>query len=1298
MWFGTEDGLNMFDGINIRVFRNDPADSSSLLNNSVYCIVSDPGNGNLWIGTRMGLSYFDKNSFSFKTMFQNEENDFISGHIIFDLKFDADNKLWIASSYGLFSYSTTDNKLKRYIYEVENEKSISSNIIENIFIDTDNKIYLGTREGIDLYNPVQNDFSHLFQNDSLRFIKQIFKDSYSEYWICTDNMGVFKARFGETPTLYNPDIKDKNFQPNDRIHSIVEDNNGHLIFVARDKGLFFYNRDEDKMAFFKPDVFDTNSLNSKALISSFKSSTGIIWFGTFNSGINYIDNSRKPFEHFKVNYKTNGLFNNNIRSFFQDKQGNIWVGTKEGGGLSRFDPSSGTFVNFMTDPDNPNSISSDYILCINELDNNTLILGTLGAGIDLFDKRTKVFRNIIINPGAPSELSDNKVYSILVDSSGTVWVASLNNLYRFNKENESFNLVDGIRSVKCFAQRKDEDIWMGTRFDGLACITDDKITYYNTEKKTGAISSNQITSLRFANDSLLWIGTIDGLNLFNLQDSSFRSWNENSGLPGSRISAVEIDNQGNVWASTSNGLSRFYPETGQFKNYFSSDGLQGNEFEMYVSMKSFAGDLFFGGSNGFNFFNPETIKDNPNKPKVQFTDFKIANKSVPINTTSSPLKKHINKTDKITLKYSQADFTFQYVALNFTSPEKNKYKYMLEGYDDDWVEGGTNPFATYTNISSGDYVFKVIASNNDNVWNTKGRYVKIKILPPPWKSVWAYIIYFIIIALLVLGLYYFIVKRIEQQSLLMLERKEREKTDQLNQMKLRFFTNISHEFRTPLTLISSPLSKLMNQKEYNPEEQKYLFATMQKNVKRLLRLIKQLMDFRKLENQQLKIKIRKANMSDFIQEIIDGFVEYASNKKITIRFEAMVHSDTEQWFDTSILDSVIFNLLSNAVKFSNENSDINVELDVDEHFAIIKVVDHGIGIPADKIDKIFTRFYSEGYGIDEYAGSGIGLSFSQNLISLHKGEIKVNSVPGVETAFTIKIPVNKDYFSSEEIFDNQNEVLNMEPGLSAGQESENSDNLWAAKREARQNTSLLIVEDNVELRLFLKNHFNYYRIIEANDGLEALKKARKGMPDIIISDVMMPNMDGIEFCRELKSDFITSHIPVILLTAKSANEYKIEGFESGADAYIEKPFDIKLLEVQVNSILFQREMLRKRFSNSMEVQPADLVNNECDQQFFNKVEKVVLDNIQDPDFAVDELSKQLNMSRSQLFRKFKAILDNSPSDYIRQERIKLAKKLLEEGNHNVNEVSFLAGFSSPSYFIATFKKFMACTPKEYIQR
>ncbi len=1296
IWFGTDEGLNLYNGEEIIVFKNDKNDSTSLHHNVIRSVVSEPVTGNLWIGTQRGVSYFDKSTYSFTRKFHDQSNSIDNN--VFTLAFDDENRLWIGTYVGLFCYDKESRQLEHITNLPDDSASMISDRINHLLFDSEYGIIISTNEGVDLMDPDSKTVTHLFESDLLKDVKSVWKDSKGNYWISTEHMGVFEADL-QTEILLNFTDRFESMSYSDRIHTILEDNAQNLYFLARDQGLYIYNYIDKELSLIQPDIYDQNGLNSKGIISGVFSTNNIVWLGTWNKGVNYINHNRNPFHHYKVNYRSDGLLSNDIKCFFQDSEGLIWVGTKEGGGLSQFNPETGTFKNYKSKDGVP-SISSDYVFAINQLNEHTLIIGTYGEGIDLFDKRTETFTNLKISMDGTIDPENNRIYSILKDHSGQIWVSSLRRVFRFNQDDLSFRPVEGNLSVKSFVQDEhSDDFWMCSKFNGLLRFSDGEIEEINVENTNGKLSSNNITALRFDEQGNMWIGTDEGLNYLRVNDQIIETWTEEDGLSGNKISALEIDDAGQIWISTSNGLSRFDPAAAIFRNYYMEDGLQGNQFENYVSLKTDDGKLLFGGSNGFNIFNPEQIIDHSVNLPIHFVDFKISNKSVPIGEKSSPLQKHINRTSHIDLKHYQADFTFEFVGLNYNSTKRKNYRYKLTGYDEDWIEAGSKSVATYTNINPGEYEFQVEVMDDQGLFSPESRSVKLSIAPPPWKTKWAYTLYIVFIGSLVLSMYYFIVKRIEQERLLEQERREHERSEQINQMKLRFFTNISHEFRTPLTLIAAPLDILIRQTDQDNSQRKDLFSGMHKNVMRLLRLIRQLMDFTKIENQQYNLKVRQGDLVLFIQEIINGFEDYSKEKSICINYQYnSEYQGKQQWFDPNVIDSVVFNLLSNALKFSRRQSNIEVVLELhDNSRAIIKVIDHGVGIKQEKIHKIFERFYTDNHDFGEYNGTGIGLAFSQSLIKLHGGEISVKSQPGTETVFTVNIPITKNAFPNDSLSEFDAVLSTMKsPEIKSNFDQHESEE-GSENKKPKQN-KVLLVEDNIELRKFLKTHLSAYHILEAGDGLEAVEMIHESMPDLVISDIMMPRMDGVSLCKAVKSSFITSHIPVILLTAKTAVEHKIEGMENGADAYVEKPFDLHFLDAQIQNLLKQRNLLRKRFANQFDVQPSEVAINKSDKFFFEKVENAVQENISDYNFSVEDLGNLLGMSRSQLFRKFKAITDNTPSDYIRAERIKLAKKLLKEGEYNVNEVSLRTGFNSNSHFISTFKKFTGYTPKEFSKK
>ena len=1286
IWFATEEGLEKFDGYGFEIFKNFLSNENSIPDNAVNFILEDIKKPNLWIATHQGLIYFDRYKSSFELILSNEFKSRPSETInITSLCFDRHDNLWIGTLNGLFIWNTHTKKITTLI---DGRQGTYSRIF-TLFMDHRGKIWVGSDKGLYAYNAESKTLERFYPEiSSVRIIKQ---DSHHDFWAGTDNAGLFRIDDIHKKKIIQHFSRENGSFVSNRISGIVEDEPGILFILVRDNGLYRYDRKSQKMKFYPYDLHNPDGINSTALISGFKSSQNIIWIGTYNSGVNYLDKAQKKFMLYRVNFKSDGLLNNNIRALAEDSQGYIWIGTKEGGGLSRFDKEKGTFKNYPKS-NKAHKLHDDYIFSLCEMDNQRLLVGTFREGLAIFNKQEETFKYFTHLKSDSTSLSDNRVYTIFKDSENTLWIGNYYNLQIFNPVNGTFKTIEGIKRPRCICEEDNNMLWVGTKDNGI-CLVNRKEglirKLVNSGSDTNSISSNDIYALVKDQQGNLWAGTKRGLNKIDLANFTISRYTEKDGLPANWIRGLQIDDKGNVWASTTNGLSKFDVKHGIFHNYDVKDRLQGNEFERYVALKTHDGFMLFGGHNGFNIFKPDEITDNKTIPPVYITGISLLNKKVVVGAKNSPLKENILFTNHLTLNYNHRVITINYAALNYTSPEKNNYAYTLEGFVQDWVPGN-NRSAVFTNIPPGDYTFRVIGSNNDRYWNRKGAKLNITILPPPWKTTWAYIIYIVLLALIVLLIRRIMIVRIEQKKLLEFERMDKKRIQEINQSKLRFFTNISHEFRTPLTLISSPLNKLLESKNYT-EEQGYLFKLINNNVKRLLILVNELMDFRKTEYGQYKLNISENDLIAEIEESIECFAEKAGEKGINLTF---IHTEKSVpgWFDKNILDKVLFNLLSNAVKYTPLHGEIKIELKVnDNRQARVSISNTGKGIPKDKIENIFDRFFQvEDETQMDTTGTGIGLAFSKRLIETHKGSIAVDSSPGTITTFSITFPVAKEVYRQEEFIQNGNserkKTTNRLESVEFVPANENQE--FAEK--------LLIVEDNDELRNYLKTIFSSYSLMAAANGKEGVTLATEQLPDIIVSDIIMPEMDGIELCDRVKSNLITSHIPVILLTAKSDIQHKIKGIETGADAYIEKPFDTEFLIAMVKNLLLQRKKIREKFSNEpgQDMDKAGL--NNIDKQFIKKIKQIIEENIGSPDFSVDKLSTELGVSRSQLFRKFNALFNLKPNELIRSERLKYAKKLLQQKQYNVNEVAMKAGFASTSYFITSFKKYFGETPSHFL--
>lgn len=1290
MWFGTRSGgLNRYDGYTFTVYKNNPNDPNSLSNNEVISLFEDH-NKQLWVGTRKGgLNKYNPKTESFIQYKQSNDSTGLSGSTVNVIFEDSKNQLWIGTSNGL-------NLLQNGIFYKNRIPGIVNEHITAIDEDEDGNLYITDKSGLFVYNKKTNSTNYYKSNDineeanSSNYSIPFLVDSKQQKWIGS-SVGLSMFTNNNTFTSFGELAQEIDF-PTSEVRQILEDRKGNL-WIGTILGLYKYDPQNNSISHFQKDENDPLSLSHNSIYSIYEDKSGIIWIGTWGGGVNMLTDKLLKFEKYShQSHNSKSLSNNVVSSFAEDENG-IWIGT-ELGGLNYYSYQTKQFNNIQSSPSNPRSLSNNHIKTLLYNSNHFLWVGTYGGGLNKMNVTTGNCEHYL--PG-------KKVFSLCETRDKKIWIGTLDGLYLFNPENNTLkryeNDPDDPKSlshnfVSILFLSSNQTLWIGTKEAGLMKYnenTDDFDRFKNIANDTSSLLSNYVISINEDSNNNLLIGTNNGLNIYNPINQTFLEV-KIPRLPDKNINSIECDAQNNYWLATNKGITKYHKGTPVI-NYDVNDGLQSNEFSRNASFKSKNGRFYFGGINGFNAFSPEIMPINTDTPAIVITHFRISNQIVKAGEKKSPLDLPISTTKEITLTHNQADFSFEFVALNFIAPEKNQYAYKLEGYNDDWIYSGKQRVATYTNIKPGRYVFKIIGSNNDNVWNTKGVSVKIRILPPFWKTPFAYILYVILLFTLLLLLKRLLTYRIEQQNMLDNERLEKQRIEELNQLKLRFFTNVAHEFRTPLTLISGPISQLETNPS-NTETQQYLIHIVQNNVKRLLHLVNELMDFRKAENEKLKLRISNSNLSLFTDNLVKCFSQNAEEKNIALSYTCVLNEKTDFWFDKGILDKVLFNLLSNAFKYTPKNGKIMVELKVENDLAIIDVSDTGTGIAEDEINKIFDRFYQVEGKHANLMGTGIGLAFAKRLIETHNGSIHVISQPNKGSVFTIKLPINKAAYPQHLIVEtNEENFVKQTPASELHVLHEQTD---TTQNNSKQ--KLLIVEDNDELRSFLSQHFKAFKVLTAANGKQGLEIAFKEIPDVIISDIMMPEMDGLEMCEKIKNQFVTSHIPVILLSAKTETYQKIEGLETGADVYIEKPFDLAFLEATIKNILAQRKKLRKRYANDPNVDVE--VNNLSvhDKKFIDKVNQLIKTQVANPDFSVETLANDLGLSRSQLFRKFKAFYEISPSETIRIARLELAKKYILERNFNINEISDRVGFKNTTHFITSFKKHFGITPNEYLKK
>ncbi|MGI9551919.1 MAG: hybrid sensor histidine kinase/response regulator transcription factor, partial [Aurantibacter sp.] len=942
-----------------------------------------------------------------------------------------------------------------------------------------------------------------------------------------------------------------------------------------------------------------------------------------------------------------------VFSILEDNSKNIWIGTY-GGGIYRWlvEPSTGTYEKDLMryDPANPNSISS----------------------------------NIIRN--------------IYEDSHRNIWFATGNGLCKLSSQ---------------------ERIKAKPKFE----------VYKNIPGDTSSISHNYILTIYESKAGDLWVGTFGGgLNKlvpsFRDQPERFVSYSKTDGLPNNVIKGILEDEEGTLWLSTNQGLSRFDPKNEVLKNYDVNDGLQSNEFQELACLKRQSGEMLFGGINGFNAFFPENITDNSFEAETVITDFLVSNNPVQIGEVVNGraiLRESINTTNEIDLKYRENSFSFEFAALHYAAPQKNLFAYKLEGFDKDWVfTSSKKRFATYTNLAPGNYSLKVKASNNDGIWDTSPSEIKIKVTPPLWRTNGAYVFYSLLFVGLLLAFRRYTVIRTTEKHQLVLEHLEKERHEEMQRIKLDFFTNISHEFRTPLTLIKGPLEYLQKQGDKLDEQTVHeQYGLMHKNTDYLLRLVNQLLDFRKLDQGKMKLVVRLGNIVEFFKEVGEPFQFLAHKKRIKYKVKAP-NKLLQSWFDPDALEKIINNLLSNAFKFTPEHGSVTVEIDSGSDFqmpkklknrsnlsnyVIISIVDSGPGIPPSKIEHIFEKFYIERDKKERNSqGAGIGLAFTKNLVELHKGTIDAISKNNKGATFIVMLPMIKEaYLETPEISLQEGPAIQdyVHPSNADSHTIDLNDEIVDQdfSRTRSKLPLLLVVDDNNDIRAFVKQGLkDRYTICEAEDGKQGLNMANKLMPNIILSDILMPVMDGLEFCEKIKTNKETSHIPVVMLTAKSSQASEIEGTKSGADDYIRKPFDLELLRLKLANIISHREELRKRFNREVTLQPKEVTVTSADETFLHQAIEIVEEQMMNTDFSVEMLVREMGLSRSNLYLKFKELTGLSSSEFIRSIRLKRAVQLLENSDLSVKEIMYMTGFNTASYFSKCFKKQFGMIPSEYVRQ
>lgn len=1359
MWLSTGGGLAKYDGYSFQLFSPSPFDKESLSSLSAGKLTEDTVNGKpvMWIAGINGLSRLDLETEKFLN--HALPGNFNIGSV--NCVLNSGPFLWVGGSNGLFKLDTRTNNVIQYISDSNIPHSLPSNFISTIVANNRyNELWIGTKNNFCRLNLTTNTFERYQFEDYRHFISSIYCDAQHNLWVGYPG-GLAKFNRSSNSFTITPwpiSIRQDNLEFIKQIIGGPE----HSLFIVTGKGIWHYDVQKKRFKVYCHSENDPHSLSIDQTTSAYYDPSGLLWVGTLRGGLNVADLKQKAFKTIYGKPFVSNSPPDNIQSVLQDKNGYIWMGTADKG-ISLYNPKDNTWRYITSIPGNSHSLTTNFIASLFIDSHNTLWVGSGMWGLMSLDlnKHPHIYQltgDISPRVHFTRYLPSKKNGSIagwsqrctLEDNKGYLWFGTVDGgiakydvktgLFKnYLAQNDSILDKKAIQDWTIYHTSKDwpDIIWIGTLDKGLVkfnTVSEVSEFYQYNPNDSNSISDNGVRCIYQDADGVFWIGTgAGGLNKMIISKTGqplFKHYTTRNGLPNNAVYGILPDEKGRLWLSTEFGLSVFDKKTERFKNFDRSDGLSDNEFSYGAYYKNpQTGEMFFGGLNGVTSFFPEAIYDNSLPPTIVFTGVRLFNQPVKPGETYNGrviMPRSTTYSDTLIFKHSENVITIEFAALEYIKSHRCRYKYILEGFNENWVDIKTENRVSFTNLNPGFYTLHVKAANSDGYWNPTEALIYIVIEPPFWRTWWFKLL---LTGFLGLVLWWYFKRRTWrlQHQKLVLQKQVRERTAELenanndilqkneelktaNEMKSRFLANISHDFRTPLSLIIGPAEELIRNSSENSSEL-YLLNCIHKNGKRLFNLISQLLDLSRLEAGVLTLRVSEANLSDCIAELAHSFT-YLS-EKFEIQYNIQIPNESLiGFFDREKMERIVYNLLSNAFKYTevkyreypDKAGKITISLSsetLDGQFcAILKVSDNGIGIKPELETKIFDRFFREHTAFTRKTdGIGIGLSLVARLVELHKGSIGVESTLNKGSEFWVKLPLSQMCYTDSEI---SSDLSSAEPIYQSC--NGNKEVIGLANHSFEMETPpsefplLLLVDDNAELLDYVaQNLRNTYRILTASDGIEGLQLAKKHQPDVLISDVAMPRMDGFELCRQLRSDASTSHIPVILLTARSTTSDQIEGFETGADDYITKPFNMQLMQLRIKKLIETRNKLRERFSTDLHLQPSDISVNSADERFLTRLMQLMEENMANSDFGSEELQQAIGISRTQLYTKIKALTGLSINIFIRTVRLKRAAQLLQSGMDSVAEVAFNVGFSDQNYFTKCFSEQFDMSPKKYYQ-
>ncbi len=1275
MWFSSQEGAFRYDGNEIKDYRFKSFDGFSYLN--IYCVFED-SKSNIWFGTNEGLIKYQREN-NIYTRYRLDSIGNSSSNFVNAIIEDHTGILWIATGFGLIAHDTESETFKLYNAGSGN-KSLRNNNITELLFDSKDNLWIGDNHGLlYLYIP-HNDHFLCFvnaENSDQAKINILYEDNQGYLWVGYEGSGASKFDTWSKQFVRNYKYTGAGNQiANNYVRGIIENNN-HTIWFGTEKGLSILDRERDQFTTLTSDFKNPNGLNDNAIYCIYKEENGDIWIGTFFGGVNVYFSKPRYIQSYLPDGTTDRISGKAIGPMIIDKDF-LWIGTEDNG-LNRFNPADGTFQHFTQEN---SSLSYDNIHALCKDHQGDLWVGTYTGGLNLLKPGSNQFLNFTDTKNHPG-LPNNSIYSLFNDRQGNLWIGTRGGLSRYNYDIRQFENMFPALLGDCFIWDIEEDstgnIWMCTYNRGIFMLEKAK----DYEPVHINLPVTRCITLHIRNNGDILVGTEkNGLIIYDPYTKDCEHLTVENSLPDNTINGILEDNTQAIWFTTNKGLCKT-KDFCQIEVITVDDGLITNRFN-YNSTAQYGGKLYFGSTRGLVVINPDMQLTNTEHPKLHITSISFPNRQLnPLDLGES-----VNYLDVLKLKHPYSSFSIKYVGINFRESSKVRYAIMMVGIDNNWNYVGNSNIANYNNLNHGDYQFRVRTVDRFGKLQDNEKTLNITIVPPWWKTAWAKTIFAFLLLSVITIISYLLVLRTKAKHALQIEKLEKQKIKDINDARIRFFTNISHEFKTPLTLIKGPINKLIKSNGISLAQRKWYHTLIKNNTERLLHLINELLEFRNITKEHLELKLEHINIDEIIENISESYFWIAESNKInfTINIDKSVKPVC---LDSVKFEKILNNLLVNAFAHTPKHGYIIVESYIKKDHLYIQIKNSGKGLSSDTISKLFNRDYSDHEYNELNQGSGIGLAYTKTLVELHRGFIDVYSLENVETSFNIKIPANLS-----EIF-KLDQFQDLHACEQINQKEEHAETL-VSSLNGNLMPKILIAEDVKELRDFLSDslgdHFNTHAV---SNGHDAFKIAQAENPDVIISDVMMPKLNGFELCSKIKNTFTTSHIRVVLLTVLSEDSDKLTGYKSGADAYISKPFDIELLISRIKNLLKDSYILKQKFQKDPSLTHKEITFSNPDEKLLSNIIETVQKHMGDPDFDVDQFAKEIGLSKSTLYRKMKSITGLPINEFVQILRLKRAAELLKDTEMTISEIAFKIGFNDPYYFSRAFKKNFNLSPKKF---